>query len=154
VSGLFIPTAKQQFFMDTAQNHMAKDTTSDLLYRGVIDGESRSMWEGMVFVDENAARTDGYQANNNLVLSRTAKIDSIPGLEILTNDVRCSHGVTITNIDNEQLFYLESRGISDETGEALIVSGFIQSVVDRIANKAIWQFLLDEFISKINKDML
>lgn len=154
VSGLFIPTAKQQFFMDTAQNHMAKDTTSDLLYRGVIDGESRSMWEGMVFVDENAARTDGYQANNNLVLSRTAKIDSIPGLEILTNDVRCSHGVTITNIDNEQLFYLESRGIPDETGEALIVSGFIQSVVDRIANKAIRQFLLDEFISKINKDML
>jgi Fe-S cluster assembly protein SufD len=154
VSGLFFPTGKQQFFMDTAQNHMAKNTTSDLLYRGVVDGESRSMWEGMVYVDEKAVRTDGYQANNNLVLSRAAKIDSTPGLEILTNDVRCSHGVTITNLDKEQLFYLESRGIPDKTGEALIVSGFVQTVIDRIAKKEIQQFLWDEFISKINKDVL
>ncbi|NMB60957.1 MAG: Fe-S cluster assembly protein SufD [Chloroflexi bacterium] len=154
VSGLFIPTAKQQIFMDTAQNHMAKNTTSDLLYRGVVDGESRSMWEGMIYVDEKAIHTDGYQANNNLVLSRTAKIDSTPGLEILTNDVRCSHGVTITNLDKEQLFYLESRGIPDKTGEALIISGFVQTVIDRVVEKEIQQFLWDEFISKINKDML
>jgi len=127
---------------------------SDLLYRGVVDGESQSRWQGMIYVDKQAVRTDGYQANHNLILSKTAKIDSIPGLEILTDDVRCSHGVTITNIDADQLFYLKSRGIQDQTGTTLIVSGFIQKALDRIKSDAIQQLVLEEFISRINKNML
>ncbi|RJQ40071.1 MAG: Fe-S cluster assembly protein SufD [Anaerolineaceae bacterium] len=154
ITGLFLPAGTQRFYMDTVQNHLARNTTSDLLYRGVVDGESQSRWQGMIYVDKQAVRTDGYQANHNLILSKTAKIDSIPGLEILTDDVRCSHGVTITNIDADQLFYLKSRGIQDQTGTTLIVSGFIQKALDRIKSDAIQQLVLEEFISRINKNML
>jgi len=154
IAGLFLPEDDQRFYFDTAQNHLATDTVSDLLYHGVIDGESRSIWQGMVFIDEQAARSNGYQANRNLVLSERAKIDSIPGLEILTDDVRCSHGVTISNLDSEQLFYLKSRGIEEEAARELIVFGFIEQVLDRIPSEIIRDLIKNEFISKINKDML
>jgi Fe-S cluster assembly protein SufD len=108
----------------------------------------------MIYVDKKALRTDGYQANHNLILSKTARIDAIPGLEILTDDVRCSHGVTITNIDEDQLFYLKSRGISEPNGVELIVSGFIQKALDRISSEVLKQMILEEFISRINKTML
>ncbi|MGV8027170.1 MAG: Fe-S cluster assembly protein SufD [Anaerolineaceae bacterium] len=154
ITGLFLPTGTQRFYMDTIQNHLAENTTSDLLYRGVVDGESQSIWQGMIYVDKKAFRTDGYQANHNLILSKTAKVDAIPGLEILTDDVRCSHGVTITNIDEEQLFYLKSRGISEPDGIELIVTGFIQKVLDRISSDVLKKMILEEFISRINKTML
>ena len=154
IAGLFLPEADQRFYFDTAQNHLATDTVSDLLYHGVIEGESRSIWQGMVYIAEQAARSNGYQANCNLVLSERAKIDSIPGLEILTDDVRCSHGVTISNLDPGQLFYLMSRGIEENDARELIVSGFIEQVLDRIPSEAIRELIKNEFISKINKDML
>lgn len=154
VTGLFLPTGTQRFYMDTIQNHLARNTTSDLLYRGVVDGESQSRWQGMIYVDKQAIRTDGYQANHNLILSKTAKVDAIPGLEILTDDVRCSHGVTITNIDEDQLFYLKSRGVPEPDGIELIVTGFIQKALDRISSEALKQMILEEFISRINKTML
>ncbi len=154
ITGLFLPEGKQRFYMDTYQSHMKENTTSDLLYRGIIDGESQSRWQGMIYVDEKAIRTDGYQADNNLILSKTAKIDAIPGLEILTDDVRCSHGVTITNIDDEQLFYLKSRGIPEEEGIDLIVSGFIRKAIDRISSETLKKMISSEFISRINKVML
>lgn len=154
VTGLFLPMGTQRFNMDTIQNHLAENTTSDLLYRGVVDGESQSRWQGMIYVDKKALRTDGYQANHNLILSKTARIDAIPGLEILTDDVRCSHGVTITNIDEDQLFYLKSRGISEPDGVDLIVTGFIQKALDRISSEVLKQMILEEFISRINKTML
>jgi Fe-S cluster assembly protein SufD len=154
ISGLFLPVRKQRFYMDTLQNHLGENTTSDLLYRGVVNGESQSRWQGMIYVDKQAIRADGYQANHNLILSKAAKVDAIPGLEILTDDVRCSHGVTITNIDAEQQFYLKSRGISEQDGVGLIVSGFIQKALDRISSEFTKQMILDEFISRINKNML
>ena len=154
ITGLFLPEGQQRFYMDTYQSHMKENTTSDLLYRGVIDGESQSRWQGMIYVDEKALRTDGYQADNNLILSKTAKIDAIPGLEILTDDVRCSHGVTITNIDDEQLFYLKSRGILEEEGIDLVVSGFIRKAIDRISSETLKKMISGKFISRINKVML
>ncbi|KUK47072.1 MAG: sufD [Anaerolinea thermophila] len=154
IAGLFLPRGDQRFYFDTAQNHMATDTVSDLLYHGVIDGDSRSIWQGMVSIAEQAARSNGYQANRNIILSERAKIDSIPGLEILTDDVRCSHAVTITNLDWEQLFYLKSRGLEEETAKDLIVSGFIAQVLDRVPSDEIRELIKYEFISKINKDVL
>ncbi len=154
ITGLFLPEGQQRFYMDTFQNHLGESTTSDLLYRGIIDGESQSRWQGMIYVDEKAVKADGYQADNNLILSKNAKVDAIPGLEILTDDVRCSHGVTVTNIDDEQLFYLKSRGILEEEGIDLIVSGFIRKVIDRISSDKIKDMISHEFISRINKIML
>lgn len=154
ITGIFLPEGQQRFYMDTYQSHMKENTTSDLLYRGVIDGESQSRWQGMIYVDEKAVRADGYQADNNLVLSKNAKIDAIPGLEILTDDVRCSHGVTVTNIDDEQLFYLKSRGIPEEEGIDLVVSGFIRKAIDRISSETLKKMISSEFISRINKIML
>ncbi|HOJ02235.1 MAG TPA: Fe-S cluster assembly protein SufD [Anaerolineaceae bacterium] len=154
VTGLFLPTGKQRFYMDTAQNHLEANTASDLMYRGVADGESQSRWEGMIYVDKRARGADGYQANNNLILSNSAKVDAIPGLEIMTDDVRCTHGVTITNIDAEQQFYLTSRGISEKEGRDLIVGGFMQKALDRIRSEHIKRMIFEEFISRINKSVL
>jgi len=154
ITGLFLPAGKQRFYMDTHQNHLGENTVSDLQYRGVMDGESQGHWEGMIYVAPKALRADGYQANHNLILSRSAKVDAIPGLEILTDDVRCSHGVTVTNIDPEQQFYLTSRGIPGKEGVELIVSGFIQKALDRVSLDSLRQMIAEEFISRINKTML
>jgi Fe-S cluster assembly protein SufD len=86
----------------------------------------------MIYVAENASKTDGYQANRNLVLSEKARADSIPGLEILTDDVRCTHGATVGKLDAEQIFYLESRGIPRKEAEKLIVEGFFDPIMQRI----------------------
>ena len=88
---------------DTQQNHNAPDTTSDLLFKGALMGKSRSVWQGMIYVAPGAQKTDGYQANRNLVLSEKARADSIPGLEIQADDVRCTHGATVGKIDPTEL---------------------------------------------------
>ena len=86
----------------------------------------------MIYVSPRAQKTDGYQANRNLTLSPLARADSIPGLEILANDVRCTHGVTVGKVDAEQMFYLQSRGISKKDGERLIIEGFFDPIMQRI----------------------
>lgn len=131
-SGLYIANGKQRYDYTTMQKHLAAHTTSDFLYKGVLLEESRSIWKGMIHVSPNAKGTDGYQANRNLVLSRKARADSIPGLEILTDDVKCSHGATVGKIDPTQLFYLMSRGLSLKEAEQLIIEGFFTEVLDRI----------------------
>jgi len=92
MSGFYFTDHEQHLDHDTQQNHLAQNTTSDLLYKGALVGHSRSVWQGMIYVAPGAAKTDGYQANRNLVLSPNARADSIPGLEILADDVRCTHG--------------------------------------------------------------
>jgi Fe-S cluster assembly protein SufD len=117
---------------DTQQNHLAPHTTSDLLFKGALLHESRSVWQGMIYVAPGAQKTDGYQANRNLVLSRKARADSIPGLEILADDVRCTHGATVGKIDADQVFYLRARGIPEKDAERLIVEGFFDPIMQRI----------------------
>ena len=132
ISGFYFTQGKQHLDHDTQQNHLAPHTTSDLLFKGALVGESQSVWQGMIYVAKNATKTDGYQTNRNLILDRRAKADSIPGLEILTDDVRCSHGATVGKIDQEQVYYLESRGLHRTEAERLIVEGFFDPIMQRI----------------------
>jgi Fe-S cluster assembly protein SufD len=132
MSGFYFTDHDQHLDHDTQQNHYAPNTTSDLLFKGALLGESRSVWQGMIYVAPGAMKTDGYQANRNLVLSRKAKADSIPGLEILADDVRCTHGATVGKIDPDESFYLQSRGIPQRDAEQLIVEGFFDPIMQRI----------------------
>lgn len=132
MSGFYFTDGVQHFDHDTQQNHMAPDTTSDLLFKGALRDNSRSVWQGMIYVAPGAQKTDGYQANRNLVLSPEARADSIPGLEIMADDVRCTHGATVGKIDPDQVFYLRSRGIPYDEAERLIVEGFFDPIMQRI----------------------
>lgn len=132
MSGFYFSDGVQHLDHDTQQNHLAPNTTSDLLFKGALRDESRSVWQGMIYVAPGAQRTDGYQANRNLLLSRKARADSIPGLEIMADDVRCTHGATVGKIDPDQVFYLRSRGIPYQEAERLIVEGFFDPIMQRI----------------------
>ncbi len=131
-SGFYIADGVQHLDHDTQQNHLAPNTTSDLLFKGALVDRSRSVWQGMIYVAPGAQKSDGYQANRNLILSKKARADSIPGLEILADDVRCTHGATISQLEEEPLFYLMSRGIPRRQAERLVVDGFFASVLERI----------------------
>ena len=132
MSGFYFTDGNQHLDHDTQQNHLAAHTTSDLLFKGALKDQSRSVWQGMIYVAPGAQKTDGYQANRNLILDKTARADSIPGLEILADDVRCTHGATVGKIDPELIFYLRSRGIEYENAVRLIVEGFFDPIMQRI----------------------
>jgi len=132
MSGFYFTDGDQHLDHDTQQNHLAAHTTSDLLFKGALKDRSRSVWQGMIYVAPGAQKTDGYQANRNLVLSKKARADSIPGLEIMADDVRCTHGATVGKIDEDQIFYLLSRGIPYGEAERLIVEGFFDPIMQRI----------------------
>jgi Fe-S cluster assembly protein SufD len=132
MSGFYFTDGTQHLDHDTQQNHLAPHTTSDLLFKGALKGKSRSVWQGMIYVAPGAQKTDGYQANRNLVLDDQARADSIPGLEILADDVRCTHGATVGKLEQEPLFYLKSRGIPQREAERLVVEGFFDPIMQRI----------------------
>lgn len=132
MSGFYFTDGNQHLDHDTQQNHFAPNTSSDLLFKGALKGKSRSVWQGMIYVAPGAQKTDGYQANRNLVLSEQARADSIPGLEILADDVRCTHGATVGKMEEEPLFYLKSRGIPQKEAERLVVEGFFDPIMQRI----------------------
>jgi Fe-S cluster assembly protein SufD len=132
VTGAYFADGTQHLDYDTFQEHIAPHTTSDFAFKGVLNDEASAVWRGMIRVEEEAQKTNAYQENRNLLLSRTAHADSIPGLEIMANDVRCTHGATLGQVDREQLFYLMARGLSRAEAERLIVRGFFQDVLDRI----------------------
>jgi Fe-S cluster assembly protein SufD len=132
VTGAYFVDGTQHLDYDTFQEHIAPDTTSDFAFKGALSDKARAVWRGMIRVEEGAQKTNAYQENRNLLLSKTAHADSIPGLEILANDVRCTHGATLGQVDREQLFYLMSRGLSRSEAERLIVGGFFQDVLDRV----------------------
>jgi len=132
VHGFMFGDARQHFHLHTLQRHLVDHTTSDLLIKGCLKDRARSVYQGLIQVSEGAQRTDAYQANRNLLLSDQARADSIPGLEILANDVRCTHGATIGNVDEEQMYYLMARGLPRPAAQRLIVEGFFAPVLDRI----------------------
>lgn len=132
VNGVMFATAKQNLTYLTRQDHMAPNTFSDLLYKGGLKDQSRIVWRGMIRVEKDAQKTDAYQKNDNLMLSEAARADSIPGLEIEANDVRCTHGATAGRVDEDMIFYAEARGIRRDTAIRLIVEGFFANVYDRI----------------------
>ena len=150
MSGFYFTDHAQHLDHDTQQNHLAPHTTSDLLFKGALLDQSRSVWQGMIYVAPGAQKTDGYQANRNLVLSRKARADSIPGLEILADDVRCTHGATVGQIDEDQIFYLMTRGIPRITAEQLVVEGFFDPIMQRIP----YEGVRERFQTAIHRKML
>jgi Fe-S cluster assembly protein SufD len=138
-SGLQLLDGDQRADLTTAQNHMAPKTVSDLLNKCVLSGASQSSVSGMVRVEPEADGTDGYEGNRILILSDRAKAEALPGLEILSDDVRCSHGVSIGGLDPEEVFYLRSRGIPEAESKALLVEGFLEGMLHRIPDEEIRQ---------------
>jgi Fe-S cluster assembly protein SufD len=132
VTGAYFADGTQHLDYDTFQEHIAPYTTSDFAFKGALRDTATAVWRGMIRVERDAQKTNAYQENRNLLLSPKAHADSIPGLEILANDVRCTHGATLGQVDREQLFYLMARGLSRAEAERLIVRGFFQDVLDRI----------------------
>jgi len=132
VNGVMFTEGRQQLVYNTLQHHEAPACRSDLLYKGALQDRSRIVWRGMIKVDKAAQKTDGYQRNDNLMLSDAARVDSIPGLEIEADDVRCTHGATSGRVDAEQVFYAQARGLSADEAARLVVAGFFRQVFDRI----------------------
>ena len=130
--GLYFGDDDQHFDHNTSQDHIAPDTGSDLLYKGALDDRAQAAFRGIIRVHPDAQRTDAYQANRNLLLSDECRANSLPNLEIQADDVRCSHGATVGQLDSEALFYLLSRGLSQDQAERLIVLGFLGEVLARL----------------------
>ncbi|MEI7849439.1 MAG: Fe-S cluster assembly protein SufD [Chloroflexota bacterium] len=149
MSGFYFTDGSQHLDHDTQQNHLAPNTSSDLLFKGALKGKSRSVWQGMIYVAPDAQKTDGYQANRNLVLSDQARADSIPGLEILADDVRCTHGATVGKLEQEPLFYLKSRGIPQQEAERLVVEGFFDPIMQRIPFEGVRDRFLQAILDKM-----
>ncbi len=132
ITGIHLPVGDHQIDFDTHQNHLAARTKSDLLFKGALANQGRSVWTGMIKVTPDAIQSDGYQINRNLMLCGQPHVDSVPGLEIMTDDIQCSHGVTISDIDHDQIFYLKSRGIAEVEAKQIIAEGFLNSALERI----------------------
>ncbi|HEV2128335.1 MAG TPA: Fe-S cluster assembly protein SufD [Thermomicrobiales bacterium] len=147
--GIFFADGDQFFDHHTWQLHESPYATSDLEYKGALKEKSRSVYSGLIKVYEGAQRTDAYQQNRNLVLSRTARADTIPNLEIEANDVRCTHGATVSQVEDEHLFYLMARGIPKAEAQKLIVEGFFRPVIDRIPVEEIRDFLQGAIARKV-----
>jgi Fe-S cluster assembly protein SufD len=130
--GVYFADGDQRFDHRSLQEHRAPNSSSDLYYKGALKGHSSAVYSGLIHIAKEAQKTDSQQANRNLILSEHAKADSIPLLEIEANDVRCSHGVSVGPPDEDQRFYLESRGLDHDEAEQLIVKGFFQEVLDRV----------------------
>jgi len=143
VTGAYATHGRQHIDFDTTQEHAAPNTTSDLAFRGVLQGRSSAVWKGNIIVDPGAQKTDAFQESRNLLLSKRAHADAIPGLEIQANDVRCTHAAAVAQVDPEQLFYLRSRGLTEDTAKRLVIAGFLSALVERFEPGSMRQVLGD-----------
>jgi Fe-S cluster assembly protein SufD len=132
VTGAYASTGRQHLDYDTLQEHAAPDTVSDLAFRGVLAGRSSAGWRGMIRVDRGAQKTDAFQECRNLLLSKRAHADAIPGLEIQADDVRCTHAAAVAQLDKDQMYYLRSHGLPESMAQRLIIDGFLQELVERL----------------------
>jgi Fe-S cluster assembly protein SufD len=131
VTGAYATHGRQHIDFDTTQEHAAPSTTSDLAFRGVLQGRSTAVWKGNIIVDPGAQKTDAFQESRNLLISKRAHADAIPGLEIQANDVRCTHAAAIAQVDPDQLFYLRAHGLDDAVAKRLVIEGFLAALVER-----------------------
>jgi len=148
---LTVATKTQEFDQRTLQLHQAANTKSDLLYKNALNDASRTIFSGLIIVDPDAQKTDAYQSNRNLMLSEEAEANSLPGLEIQANDVRCTHGATTSRVDSEQLYYLQSRGIPTKTARQLLIFGFFEEVLNRLGNEPLHDALRGLIQSKLGR---
>ena len=151
VTGAYAGDGTQHLDYDTTQEHAAEDTTSDLAFRGVLADQATSVWRGMIRVDPGAQRTDAFQESRNLLLSTEAHADSIPGLEIEADDVRCTHAAAVAQVDPEQLYYLRSHGLPLADAKRLVIEGFLQELVERAHEGPIRDVLRDELEARLAK---
>jgi Fe-S cluster assembly protein SufD len=143
VTGAYATRGRQHIDFDTTQEHAAPHTTSDLAFRGVLQGRSSAVWKGNIIVDPGAQKTDAFQESRNLLISKRAHADAIPGLEIQANDVRCTHAAAVAQVDPEQLFYLRSRGLREDVAKQLVIEGFLSALVERFEPGAVREVLAD-----------
>ncbi|MEA3337766.1 MAG: Fe-S cluster assembly protein SufD [Chloroflexota bacterium] len=148
--GLFFPSGRQHIDHHTMQNHFSERCSSDLLFKGALRDRSRSVYSGAIKVWPHAQKTDAFQKNDNLILDRRARADSIPGLEIEADDVRCTHGATVSKIEPEYLFYLQSRTLSRFQAEQMIVVGFFEEVLNRVPVEGVRRKLEQVIARKIH----
>jgi Fe-S cluster assembly protein SufD len=141
VNGVTFATGRQVISYYTQQSHNAEQTRSDLLYKDVLRDRARVIWRGMIRVEPEGQKTDGYQRNDSLLLSPTCRADAIPGLEIEADDVRCTHGATAGRVDEEQVFYCMCRGMTAYEAMHMIVEGFFHKVYDRISVEVVRETL-------------
>jgi Fe-S cluster assembly protein SufD len=133
VTGAYAGNGRQHLDYDTTQEHGAPSTVSDLAFRGVLTDRATSVWRGMIKVEKGAQQTDAFQESRNLLLSKKSHADAIPGLEIEADDVRCTHAAAVAQVDPEQLYYLRSRGIDEDAAKRLVIEGFLEELVERLA---------------------
>jgi Fe-S cluster assembly protein SufD len=149
VTGAYFTDGDQHLDYDTFQEHIAPNTTSDFAFKGALRDHSTAVWRGMIRVEPDAQKTNAYQENRNLMLSPTTHAVPIPGLEIMANDVRCTHGATVGRVDREQLFYLMARGLSRAEAERLIVRGFFEDVLARVELTPVREALAEALEARI-----
>ncbi len=147
--GLYFPQGRQHIDHHTNQVHKRPQGTSDLLFKGALDDASRSVYQGIINVWPHAQKTNAYQKNDNLILSEQARADSIPGLEIQADDVRCTHGATSAKVQDEYVFYLMARGLGRKTAKRMIVSGFFEEVLNRVPVPGVRQKLEAEIARRV-----
>jgi Fe-S cluster assembly protein SufD len=147
--GIYFGDQDQFFDHHTWQLHESPYATSDLEFKGALKEGARSVYSGLIKVFEGAQKTDAFQQNRNLVLDRTARADTIPNLEIAANDVRCTHGATVAQVEPEHIFYLQARGIPRAEAQKLVVEGFFRPVIDRIPVEEIQDFLQEAIARKV-----
>ncbi len=135
IIGVFFNSKKNHISLKTLQHHQAVDTSSNLLIKSVLTDESTFSFDGAIRVEKQGQKTDAYQRNENLMISEKSHAQSKPSLEILANDVRCTHGATIGHVNPDQLFYMKSRGIDEQQGIELIVRGFLQDAISKIEHE-------------------
>jgi Fe-S cluster assembly protein SufD len=141
VTGAYATHGRQHIDFDTTQEHAAPNTTSDLAFRGVLQDRSSAVWKGNIIVDPGAQKTDAFQESRNLLISKRAHADAIPGLEIQANDVRCTHAAAVAQVDPEQLFYLRSRGLREDVAKQLVIEGFLSALVERFEQGTVREVL-------------
>ena len=150
VTGAYATHGRQHIDFDTTQEHAAPNTTSDLAFRGVLLGRSTAVWKGNIIVDPGAQKTDAFQESRNLLLSKRAHADAIPGLEIQANDVRCTHAAAVAQVDPEQLFYLRTHGLPEETAKRLVIEGFLAALVERFEEGPVREVLAGSLENRLN----
>ena len=149
VNGVMFTEDKQHLSYHTLQHHVAPECRSDFLYKAALQDKSRTVWRGMIKVDPKAQQTDGYQRNDNLLLSNSARADAIPGLEIEADDVRCTHGSTTGRVDDELIFYAMCRGFTRKEAIRMIVTGFFQQIFDRVTIESVREALGNSVIRRV-----
>tara|TARA_B100000029_G_scaffold291080_1_gene284674 strand:- start:1524 stop:2012 length:489 start_codon:yes stop_codon:yes gene_type:complete len=151
VNGAFLNKNQQNNEIKTRIEHRDENTKSFQKIKSVLDKNSKAIFQGKIYVDSKAQHTDGYQLSKSIILDKESEFDSKPELEIYADDVKCSHGSTSGNLDEDSIFYLMSRGLSRNEAKKLLIQGFLVDAIETITNKEIKEYFLEKLKNKINE---